>query len=91
MDKQLDHFRRYTRTELEKKCVAAGFKVITSRYFDVMGVTPWWIKYVLLRSNDMEAGAVKFYDQTVVPVARRLESVVTPPIGKNVLLVAEKL
>ncbi len=91
MDKQLDHFRRYTRTELEKKCVAAGFKVITSRYFDVMGVTPWWIKYVLLRSNDMEAGAVKFYDQTVVPFARRLESVLTPPIGKNVLLVAEKV
>ena len=90
MDKQLDHFRRYTRTELEKKCVAAGFKVIMSRYFDVMGVTPWWIKYVLLRSNDMEAGAVKFYDQTVVPVARRLEAVVTPPIGKNVLLVAIK-
>ena len=90
MDRRLDHFRRYTRTELEKKCVAAGFKVITSRYFDLMLVVPWWLKYTLLQSNKMEPGAVKFYDQRVVPVARRLESVIKAPIGKNVLLIAEK-
>src|SRR5688500_12677495 len=34
MDRQLGHFRRYTRTEIEKKCVAAGFRVVVSRYFD---------------------------------------------------------
>ncbi len=90
MDRQLGHFRRYTRTEIEKKCVAAGFRVIVSRYFDVMGVLPWWVKYKLLQSDQMEPGAVRFYDQRVVPVARMLESSVTPPIGKNVLLIAEK-
>lgn len=91
MDRQLDHFRRYTRSELEKKCVAAGFRVITSRYFDLMGVVPWWVKYTVLQSNQMEPSAVRFYDQMVVPVARRLETVVNVPIGKNVLLVAEKI
>jgi SAM-dependent methyltransferase len=90
MDRQLGHVRRYTRTEIEKKCVAAGFKVIVSRYFDVMGVLPWWLKYRLLQSTAMEPGAVRFYDRRVVPVARMLESSVTPPIGKNVLLIAEK-
>jgi SAM-dependent methyltransferase len=91
MDRQLGHFRRYTRTELEKKCAAGGFRVIASKYFDVMGVLPWWIKYRLLRSNQMEAGAVRFYDRRVVPVARMMESSITPPIGKNVLLIAEKV
>ena len=90
MDRQLDHFRRYTRTELEKKCVAAGFKVIASRYFDLFGVLPWWVKYKLLQSKKMEPSAVRFYDQRVVPIARRLESSVTPPLGKNVLLIGEK-
>jgi hypothetical protein len=56
-----------------------------------MGVLPWWVKYRLLRSNQMEAGAVRFYDQRVVPVARMLETSITPPIGKNVLLIAEKV
>ena len=91
MDQQLGHFRRYTRTELEKKCVAAGFKVIASRYFDVMGVLPWWIKYRLLRSKEMEPGAVRFYDRRVVPIVRTMEMSIAPPIGKNVLLIAEKV
>ena len=91
MDRQLGHFRRYTRTELEKKCVASGFRVIASRYFDVLGVLPWWVKYRLLQSNEMEPGAVRFYDQRVVPVAKTLESRLKPPVGKNVLLVAEKV
>lgn len=91
MDRQLDHFRRYMRSELEKKCVAAGFRVITSRYFDLLGVLPWWVKYKVLQSKKMEPGAVRFYDQRVVPLARTLESSFSPPLGKNVLLVAEKL
>ena len=90
-DRAINHFRRYTRTELEKKCVASGFKVTESRYFDLLGVLPWWVKYKVLQSNNMEPGAVRFYDQRVVPIARTLESSVTPPIGKNVLLIGEKL
>ena len=90
-DRQINHFRRYTRSELEQKCVAAGFRVIASRYFDLLGVLPWWVKYRLLQSKNMEPGAVKFYDQRVVPIAKSLESRVTPPLGKNVLLVAERV
>jgi hypothetical protein len=36
------------------------------------------------------AAAVKFYDDFCVPVLRRVEAIVAPPLGKNVLLVAEK-
>ena len=91
MDRQTKSLRRYMRSELEKKCVAAGFRVIASRYFDLFGVLPWWVKYKVLQSKKMEPGAVRFYDQRVVPLAKRIESTLTPPLGKNVLLVAEKL
>jgi len=90
-DRQIKHFRRYTRSELEKKCVAAGFRVISSRYFDLFGVLPWWVKYRLIQSQKMEPGAVRFYDRRIVPIAKRLESRFTPPIGKNVLLIAERV
>lgn len=90
MDRQLDHYRRYERSELEEKCLAAGFKLITSQYFDLLGVLPWWVKYKLLRSNKMEPGAVKVYDRWVVPIAKIVESSIPPPLGKNILLVAEK-
>jgi SAM-dependent methyltransferase len=90
-DRQINHFRRYSKNELETKCTAAGFKVISSRYFDLLGVLPWWVKYRLLQSEKMEPDAVRFYDQRIVPLARAFESRFKPPLGKNILLIAEKI
>lgn len=89
-DRQVGHQRRYTRAELAEKCARAGFRVLRSVYFDAAGVLPWWLKYRVLRSEKMEPAAVKFYDDFCVPVVRRVEAIVPPPLGKNVLLVAEK-
>ena len=89
-DQQLGHHRRYAKLELEDKCRRAGFTVLTSAYFDLVGITPWWVKYKLLRSATMEPRVVQLYDKYVVPFARLLESVIKPPFGKNVILVAER-
>jgi len=89
-DEQVGHYRRYTEGELVEKCGRAGFRVVASRYFDLFGVLPWWVKYRLLKSDALEPGAVKLYDRWVVPVARRLEARRRPPLGKNVLVVAER-
>ena len=89
-DREINHYRRYSRGDLEGKCRAAGFRILLSRYFDLFGVLPWWLKYRLLKSRKLEPGAVRFYDQAVVPIAKRIESTFAPPLGKNLLLVAEK-
>lgn len=90
-DQLIQHQRRYTKSELAGKCAAAGFRVVKSHYFDLAGTLPWWVKYRLLRSQGMEPAAVKFYDRFIVPAVKGLERSVRPPLGKNVLLVAEKL
>jgi SAM-dependent methyltransferase len=89
-DRLIQHQRRYAKEELERKCEAAGFRVVLSRYFDLAGVLPWWVKYRLLKSETMEAGAVRLYDRLVVPLAEAFEGVVAPPLGKNIILIAEK-
>ncbi len=89
-DKSVGHFRRYRRAELEQRTQEAGFKILVSKYFDLVGVAPWWIKYRLLRSAKLEPKAVALYDRWAVPVTRALESAITPPTGKNLLLIAEK-
>jgi SAM-dependent methyltransferase len=88
-DDAVGHHRRYVKRQLEALCVGAGFRVVHSRYFDVAGILPWWLKYRVLRSARMEGSAVKLYDRLVVPVMRRVESVVRPPLGKNIVLIAE--
>ena len=89
-DRDLGHFRRYRKGELESKVKNAGFKILRSKYFDFAGVAPWFVKYRMLRSRSLGGGAVSLYDNLVVPIMRNVESIVSPPIGKNILLVAEK-
>jgi len=89
-DRKLGHFRRYTKKELERKCQDAGFKLLKSKYFDFAGVIPWYINYRLLKSESLGGGAVSLYDKAVVPVFRKIESIINVPVGKNILLIGEK-
>ena len=89
-DERVGHVRRYRKRELEEKLLRAGFQTVVSTYFDLPGIVPWWLKYCLLRSASMQPGAVKLYDRLIVPAARRIESIIPPPIGKNLIIVAEK-
>lgn len=89
-DRSIGHFRRYRKTELEQKVRNAGFEVMKSRYFDLAGIGPWFVKYRLMRSLTMSGGAVSAYDNLVVPVMRRIEAMIKPPLGKNILLVGRK-
>jgi hypothetical protein len=68
----------------------AGFKVVKALYFDIAGIIPWYINFVLLK-NLMGGVSVSFYDKIVVPITQVIESFLPPPIGKNLLLVAKKL
>ncbi|HEX8287401.1 MAG TPA: class I SAM-dependent methyltransferase [Pyrinomonadaceae bacterium] len=89
-DRKIGHYRRYTKEELERKCAAAGFKILKSKYFDFAGIFPWYVKYKLLKSDSLESGAVTAYDKYAVPVISKFESFFNFPIGKNILLVGEK-
>jgi SAM-dependent methyltransferase len=90
-DRQIGHFRRYSRRDLRSKCEAAGFRVLFIHGFDLPGILPWLVKYRLLRSLSIEQSMVKLYDRWFVPPIRFIEGVVKPPIGKNLILVAEKI
>lgn len=88
-DKQVGHFRRYTRTDLKNKVEAAGFTLNKAIYFDFLGVPLWWINFVLLKMT-MKPGAIEIYDKWVVPILRTFEPHSILPFGKNLLLVAQK-
>ena len=89
-DRQVGHFRRYSKAELEVKCEAVGFQIVKSSFFDLPGFFPWWIKYRLLGSSSLGSSAVKIYDRLIVPIASRVEPVMGVPFGKNLIVVAEK-
>lgn len=89
-DRRVGHIRRYTKSEVEDKLLRTGFKIVRSAYFDFPGIVSWWFKYRVMKSATMENGAVKFYDRFIIPPVRWIETRIPPPIGKNVLAIAQK-
>lgn len=90
LDKDVGHFRRYSKNSLSQTVLDANFEIVKVRYFDIAGIVPWYINFTLL-GNTLSSSNVSAYDKYVIPVMRRLESIVAPPIGKNLLLIAKKV
>lgn len=88
-DAEFGHYRRYEGPELLEKVQEAGFEVEQWRYFDLAGIIPWYLNFVLLK-RPLTTGSVFLYDRLAVPPMRRIEKWVKPPTGKNLLLVAYK-
>jgi SAM-dependent methyltransferase len=89
LDESVGHFRRYHKSTLVNLVDATGFKIEQVRYFDLVGILPWYVAFVLLKRG-ITGRDVNSYDKLVVPIVRRLEALIAPPIGKNLLLVARK-
>jgi SAM-dependent methyltransferase len=90
-DLNVGHFRRYYKKDLQKKVEQAGFKILKNNYFDFLGILPWWIAFRVLKIKYLKDGQSKIYDRFIVPIERKFESKFAPFVGKNLLLVAEKI
>ncbi|MDA1091564.1 MAG: class I SAM-dependent methyltransferase [Proteobacteria bacterium] len=90
MDAEHGHYRRYYKSGLVDLVRMANFKIISARYFDILGIIPWWLICKVGRRTTFSPFLSGVYDKLFVPVGRVLESVLAPPLGKNILLIAEK-
>lgn len=88
-DREMGHFRRYSKNGLVDIVSGTGFEIEKVRYFDMAGIIPWYVNFVMLK-NSFNSRSVSVYDRIVVPPMRLVEQALTPPIGKNILLVARK-
>lgn len=90
IDRMHGHFRRYHKPDLVAKVGAAGGEVLHCRYFDLPGVGPWLLLNKALGSTTFNPTLIGIHDRFVVPVSKTIEKVITPPFGKNLILVAKK-
>lgn len=88
-DRDVGHIRRYEKKELIRLVQDSGFSIINIRYLDFPGIFAWYIVFVTLKKQ-MKTDGVSFYDRTLIPVIRRIESFIAPPIGKNLILIGQK-
>jgi glycosyltransferase involved in cell wall biosynthesis len=61
LDRNLGHYRRYSREELIDKFKAAGFEIAEARYFNWVGACGWFVFGKLLRRQHITKVATRGY------------------------------
>jgi SAM-dependent methyltransferase len=88
IDRSLGHVRRYTQETLGQ--VLTGVTVETMRYFDLLGMVPWFVTGRVLRRHSVGAASAKLYDRFFVPLCEVVDQLAGPRVGKNLVCVAFK-
>ncbi len=89
-DESIGHFRRYTKPELIGKFEAAGFEIVDVKHMDMIGIMAWGLIHTLLGATRLSPLMTQIYDSVFIPIVRVIETVVRPPVGKNILIVGKK-
>ncbi len=89
IDKNLGHYRRYTRNSLEKTALAAHLTIRHAHYLNTPGFFAWWLNAHILRREAQSTGQIEIFDRLIVPVISRLESTIPPPFGQSLFAVLE--
>jgi SAM-dependent methyltransferase len=77
LDLLFGHFRRYHRTELAEKVAQAGGEVQLCRYFDFLGVLPWFLLNKIMGATTFNPQLVHIHDKFLVPVSAAAERVIS--------------
>lgn len=86
-DRDLGHYRRYTRKSLRSLLESAGYNILTLKHIHISGIPVWLLKKVFSNSTHSSM-SVMFYDRVILPLSRFIESRINVPFGLSMLCVA---
>ncbi len=86
LDKELGHYRRYTRESVSALVRDAGFRLEKVSYFNPFSVLPWFINGKLLKRRGIPMFQTRLFDLSV-PILKHLAPR-SPAVGLSVIAVA---
>jgi SAM-dependent methyltransferase len=90
IDRNLGHYRRYTRDSLRSVAQDSGMQIRKMRYINCVGFFGWWANARILRREVQSELHIKVFDRYVVPALSRAEEYIRPPFGQSLFAVLEK-
>lgn len=95
MDKNVGHYRRYDRRELQTLASKCHMRVLENKYFNFWGIIPYFLKGKLSKnrggsfSTDLKESNSKFYN-AVTCIMEPIENIIKPIIGLSEIIILEK-
>ncbi|OGM04446.1 hypothetical protein A2715_05070 [Candidatus Woesebacteria bacterium RIFCSPHIGHO2_01_FULL_39_32] len=89
LDKNLGHYRRYSKGEIVLKLVGSGFKVKKLNFLNFFGIVGWFLNSRLLKRDVLPSSQLRIFDLISRPFLF-VEKFIEPRMGLSILVVAEK-
>jgi SAM-dependent methyltransferase len=91
LDRELGHYRRYEKQELIDKLENAGYEIEKIYFFNLVGLLSWTIRDKVKKNDiNLKPYHIKIFD-SIVPILRKLESMIKVPLGISLIVIAKKV
>lgn len=88
-DKELGHYRRYTKATLSSIFLKNDFKIIHKQYFNFIGIFGWFVTGNILKRKTIPKGQMKLYN-LLVPIFKIFDKLIFNSIGLSTIIVGKK-
>jgi len=89
-DHDIGHHRRYTKHTLGGAYHDAGIELEHLAYVNAPGLLAWVVAMKWFKREPGEGALLRAWDSFVVPLARRVEALKSPPFGQSLLAVGRR-
>jgi len=90
VDVATGHVRRYTKKSMAAAMTEAGLTIEKMHYANALGLIGYYAATSVFKLTPKEGAMVKVYDTLVLPVTKLMETIVRPPFGQSVFVVARR-
>lgn len=90
IDKSINHFRRYNKSQINRQLEEIGFKIDISRKINFPGALGWFIAGKFLKETVVKRSNIKIFN-LVAPIFLWFENLIEPPVGTSVLVIGQKV
>lgn len=88
-DKELGHYRRYTKFSLSKLFSENHFNIVHKQYFNFIGILGWYVSGRVLKKKSIPGGQMALYNK-LVPIFKVIDILIGNAAGLSTIIVAKK-
>jgi SAM-dependent methyltransferase len=89
LDRSFGHYRRYDKRKIISLASTIQAKIIELRYFNPYGIMGWVFNGSVLKRGTLPRYQTKIFN-SVIPLLKRIDYIISWPAGLSVLAVLEK-
>ena len=88
-DKELGHYRRYTKSSLTRVFLQNNFEIKHKQHFNFMGIFGWYFTGSILKKETIPGGQMKLYN-IFVPLFKIIDKIIFNKAGLSTIVVGKK-